>query len=135
MPSPITSYTLNVTKSDSAAEHSSMANRLGYIEEELYHDLANEQLVKATSNEMPRVLFDQLLTISPALLSTVYQEVFNTVSDLNEKKATEAEQLQKMKSQFRSFSPICRQMLTLVEVMVKILLDTNVINSRIFDLY
>ena len=118
LPSPITSYTLNVTKNDTAAEHSSMAKRLGYIEEELYHDLANEQLVKATSNEMPRVLFDQLLTISPALLLTVYQEVFNTVSDLNDKKVIEADQLQKMKSQFRSFSPICRQMLSVIEVLV-----------------
>ena len=39
MPSPITSYTLNVTKNDKSLDHRQMAKRLGFIEDELDKEL------------------------------------------------------------------------------------------------
>ena len=39
MPSPITSYTLNVTKNDKSLDHRQIAKRLGFIEDELAKEL------------------------------------------------------------------------------------------------
>ena len=57
---------------------------------------------------------NELLKLSTNLLPIVYRQIFDNLSDLAEKKRHEFDQLESMKNQWNSFSPLCRQMIILV---------------------
>ena len=58
---------------------------------------------------------NELLKLSTNLLPIVYREIYDNLSDLAEKKKHEFDQLESMKNQWNNFSPLCRQMIILVD--------------------
>ena len=80
MPSPMTSYTLNVTKTEKARDHRQMAARLGHIEAELLVDLGQDS-IEPKEELIPSSLWNELLKLSPSsgFALFFFRSLFKTV--------------------------------------------------------
>ena len=114
MPSPVTSFTLNVSRTDSSEQHRQMAKRLGYVEEELFCELIE---YKETNNErvVSHDLLNAMMPLSSNLLPVVYTEVSANLFDLTDRRNGEFEELNKMTKQWLTFDPLIRQMCAFVD--------------------